>query len=283
MALALTPLSDVMGVEVPGVDLSQPLSDETFAEIHDAYLKHILVLFRGQQMTLQQQMDFCGLFGKLAKHINPKNAHPKHPEVLVLSNVKSNGKRLGAPPDDEGAWHSDHAYLAAPCSASLFYAEIVPDEKGDTMFANMYAAYDALSPEMKHRIDSLKWRTHREKTERLRLSWPPRTADGKPMYPDVFHPIVRTHPETGRKALFLCMRHIELTSIVDMDESEGQVLLQELRDFATKPPFVYSQNWQAGDAMVWDNRCSLHRATYWDQQKYERLIYRTFAKGDVPY
>ena len=283
MALQLTPLSDVMGVEATGIDLSQPLSEEMFAEIHDAYLKHILVLFRGQHMTLQQQKEFCALFGGLEIHTNPKNTHADHPEILVLSNVMKDGERIGAPPDDEGAWHSDYAYLKAPCSASFFYAEVVPAEDGDTMFANMYAAYDALPQEMKDRIDDLKWRTHKEKTERLRLSWPPRTADGKAVYPDVSHPLVRTHPETGRKALFLCMRHVELTTIVDMEEAEGQALLQALRDFATKPPFVYSQNWQAGDALVWDNRCSLHRATYWDQTKYQRLIYRTFAKGDVPY
>jgi taurine dioxygenase len=165
----------------------------------------------------------------------------------------------------------------------VFYAEIVPDEKGDTLFADMYAVYDALSPEMKQRIDGLKWRTHSDKIEGKEVIWPPKTPDGKAMYPDVFHPVVRTHPETGRKALFLCMRHIEMTTIVDMDVGEGQALLHELREFSTQPKFVHTQHWDAGDVMVWDNRCSLHSATYWDQNKYERLIYRTFAKGDVPY
>ena len=283
MSVEFRPLGDVMGVEAIGVDVSQPLSDETFAEIHDAYLKHTMVLFRGQSMTLQQLMDFTALFGEVPNHANPKFAHPDHPEILVLSNVKREGKAFGAAPEDDGAWHSDNAYLKAPCSASVFYAEIVPAENGDTMFADMHAAYDALSPEMKQRIDGLRWRTHSDKIEGKKVIWPPKTADGKAMYPDVFHPIVRTHPETGRKALFLCMRHVEMTTIVDMDVAEGQALLHELRDFITNPPFVYSQRWDAGDLMVWDNRCSLHRATYWDQNKYERLIYRTFAKGDVPY
>ena len=283
MSLQLKPLSDVMGVEVMDVDLSQPLDDGTFAEIHDAYLKHILVLFRGQNMTLPQQLDFCGLFGEPKTHTNPKFSHPDHPEILILSNVKKDGKLIGAPPEDNGGWHSDYAYLKAPCSASFFYAERVPAENGDTMFADMYAAYEALSPEMKQRLDGLKWQTLRENIENKQFLWPPKNADGKPIYPDVSHPIVRTHPETGRKALFLSMRHIEMTSVVDMEEKEGQALLQELQDFATEPQFVYSQRWEAGDALVWDNRCSLHRATYWDQQKYERLIYRTFAEGEVPY
>ncbi len=283
MSLDVKPLSDLMGVEVKGIDLSQPLTKKTFAEIHDIYLKHILVLFRGQNITLQQLMDFTALFGEVPNHANPKFAHPEHPEILVLSNVKRDGKAFGAAPEDDGGWHSDNAYLKEPCSASVFYAEIVPAENGDTMFADMYAVYDALSPDMKRRIDGLKWRTHSDKIEGRDVIWPPKTADGKAMYPDVFHPVVRTHPETGRKALFLCMRYVEMTTIVDMEIGEGQALLRELRDFATQPQFVYSQVWEAGDTMVWDNRCSLHRATYWDQNKYQRLIYRTFVKGDVPY
>jgi taurine dioxygenase len=283
MSLELKPLSDVMGVEAIGVDLSKPIPDDTFAEIQDAYLKHIMVLFRDQSLTLPQMMDFTALFGEVPDHANPKFAHPDHPEVLILSNLKKDGKAFGAAPEDDGGWHSDNAYLKAPCSASVFYAEIVPDEKGDTLFADMYAVYDALSPEMKQRIDGLKWRTHSDKIEGKEVIWPPKTPDGKAMYPDVFHPVVRTHPETGRKALFLCMRHIEMTTIVDMDVGEGQALLHELREFSTQPKFVHTQHWDAGDVMVWDNRCSLHSATYWDQNKYERLIYRTFAKGDVPY
>lgn len=282
MALQVRPLSDSFGVEIMGIDLSQPLSNKVFAEIYEAYLKHTLILFRNQSMTLPRQMEFSRLFGELEIHTNPKNSHPDHPEVLVLSNIMKDGKRVGSPPEDKGAWHSDYAYLKAPCSASFFYAEVVPHEDGDTMFANMYEAYDALSPEMKKRIDGLKWRTHQEKVESIQVMWPPRNAEGQAIYPDVYHPIVRTHPETGRKALFLCMRHVEMTSIIGMDETEGQNLLQELRDYATQRPFIYSQRWEAGDAMVWDNRCSLHRATYWDQIKYERLIYRTFVKGDVP-
>ncbi len=283
MSLQFKPLSDVMGVEVIGVDLSKPIPDDTFAEIHDAYLKHIMVLFRDQSLTLPQMMDFTALFGEVPDHANPKFAHPDHPEILILSNLKKDGKAFGAAPEDDGGWHSDNAYLKAPCSASVFYAEIVPDEKGDTLFADMYAVYDALSPEMKQRIDGLKWRTHSDKIEGKEVIWPPKTPDGKAMYPDVFHPVVRTHPETGRKALFLCMRHIEMTTIVDMDVGKGHALLHELREFATQPKFVHTQHWDAGDVMVWDNRCSLHSATYWDQNKYERLIYRTFAKGDVPY
>ena len=283
MAVEIRRLSEAIGIEVLGVDLSVSLDDAVFKKIHEALMDNAIVLFPNQDLTVPQHMDFAGRFGELEIHTVPKDAHPDYPEVLVLSNVKKDGKLLGSPPaPDGGGWHSDYAYKRNPASVSVFYATVVPDIYGDTMFANMYTAYEALPEAMKQRIEGLKWRSDRKKVQ-LQLYQDRVFSEAElANIHDVYHPIVRTHPISGRKALYLAMRRASLTRIEGLSDLESISLVEELRDFATASRFVYTHHWQAGDVMLWDNRSSIHRATPWDEQKYQRHAHRVTVMGDVP-
>ena len=284
MAIEIGRLSDAIGAEVRGVDLSMPMDDATFDQIHNALLADAIVLFRDQDITIPQHMDFAKRFGELEMHSVPEDAHPDFPEVLVLSNVEVAGKLVGAPPaPDGGGWHSDYAYKRNPASVSVFHATVAPEIYGDTMFANMYTAYEALPEAMKARIEGLKWSSDRMKVQRS--LYPDKVFSEAELanIHDVAHPIVRTHPVSGQKALYLAMRRASLTRIEGLSEGEGIGLVEELRDFATASRFVYTHHWQAGDVMAWDNRSSIHRATPWDERIYKRHANRVTVMGDVPF
>ena len=284
MAVEMRRLSDALGVEVLGVDLSSPLDDTTFEQVYDALLEDPLVLFRDQDISIPQQIAFAERFGEVDMHTVPEDAHPEYPQVLVLSNVVEDGKLVGAPPSpDGGAWHSDYAYKRTPAALSVFYATVAPEIHGDTMFANMYTAYEALSEPMKARVEGLKWRSDRLKAQQLLYPDKVFSDEERSHIHDVAHPIVRTHPVSGRKALYLAMRRASLTRIDGLSEDESISLVEQLRDFATASRFVYSHHWRAGDVMLWDNRASIHRATPWDQNKYQRNAYRVTIKGDEPF
>lgn len=284
MAVEIRRLSDALGAEVLGVDLSEPTDDATFEQIHNALLENAIVLFRDQDITIPQHMAFAKRFGELEIHTVPEDAHPDYPEVLVLSNVEVDGKLVGAPPaSDGGGWHSDYSYKRNPASVSVFHATVAPEIYGDTMFANMYTAYEALPEAMKARIEGLKWRSDRMKVQR-ELNPGKVFSDAElANIHDVAHPIVRTHPLSGRKTLYLAMRRASLTRIEGLSDAESIGLVEQLRDFATASRFVYSHHWQAGDVMAWDNRGSIHRATPWDQQKYRRHAHRVTVMGDEPF
>jgi taurine dioxygenase len=284
MAVEIRRLSDAIGAEILGVDISQPIDDATFEQVHNALLEDAIVLFRDQDITIPQHIDFAKRFGELEIHTVPEDAHPEFPEVLVLSNVEEAGKLVGSPPaPDGGGWHSDYAYKRNPASVSVFHATVAPDIYGDTMFANMYTAYEALPVAMKARIKGLRWRSDRMKVQRS--LYPDKVFSEAELanIHDVTHPIVRTHPVSGRKALYLAMRRASLTRIEGLLEGEGIGLVEELRDFATASRFVYSHHWQAGDVMAWDNRGSIHRATPWDERIYKRHAHRVTVMGDVPF
>ncbi len=284
MAVEIRRLSEAIGVEALGVDLSLPIEDATFERIHDALLQDAMVLFRDQGITIPQQIAFAGRFGEVDMHTVPEDAHPDYPQVLVLSNVVEDGKLVGAPPaPDGGAWHSDLAYKRTPAALSVFYATVAPETHGDTMFANMYTAYEALPEPLKARVESLKWRSDRLKAQQLLYPDKVFSDEERSHIHDVAHPIVRTHPVTGRKALYLAMRRASLTRIEGLSEEESVSLVEQLRDFVTASRFVYSHRWRAGDVMLWDNRASIHRATPWDQDKYQRNAYRVTVKGDEPF
>ena len=237
MAVEIKRLSEIIGAEVLGIDLSMPLTDEDFTKIHDALLDHAIVLFRNQEITIPQQLAFATRFGDLELHLVKADAHPEYPEVYVLSNIVENGKLIGTPPTRQsGAWHNDYAYKQIPASVSCFSAKVVPERGGDTMFANMYSAFEALPEAMKKRIAGLRWRTDAE--NRLRLLYPDRTMSDEELAdtPDVAHPIVRTHPVSGRKALFLGMSNVDTCEVVGLHVDEGRELLEELRSFATEAP-----------------------------------------------
>ena len=284
MSVEIRRLSDAIGVEVLGVDLSEPMDDATFEQIQNALLDHAIVLFRDQDITISQHMDFSRRFGELEAHSVPEDAHPDYPEVLVLSNVKSNGELVGAPPaPDGGGWHSDYAYKRNPASVSVFHVMVAPEVYGDTMFANMYKAYEVLSDTMKVRIEGLKWRSDRKKIQRELYTDKVFSDTELGNIHDVAHPIVRTHPVSGRKALYLAMRRVSMTKIEGLSEGESMTLIEQLRDFATASRFVYSHHWCPGDVMAWDNRGSIHRATPWNQQQHQRHAHRVTVMGDIPF
>ncbi len=284
MTLEIRPLSDTLGAEIIGVELSKLIDEPTFEEIHQAFLEHLVLLLPGQHaMTVEQQIAFSRRFGRLKTDLKAETTLEECPEILVLSNVKKDGKYVGTPQRGE-FWHADLYFERIPSAAALLHAKIVPEgegtEMGDTLFANMAAAYEALPDTMKRQINGLQNRVSRVKSWPINYpNLPPLSPEQVAAYSDVIHPLVRTHPETGRKSLFI--GDISAGTIEGMSQVESDALLCQLRDFATRPNFVYRHHWRVGDALMWDNRATLHSATDFDQDKYIRHMHRTTILDDV--
>jgi taurine dioxygenase len=277
--LTMRPLSPVMGVEIGGVDVSRPVDDTTFAAIHDAFLRYLLICFPGQKVDQTQHVAFSRRFGDLQVHVLDQYRSPTHPEIYVLSNVTKTGETTGKHPDKGTlVWHSDLSFQARPALATMLYGIEVPKVGGDTLFASMYAAYEALPEATKTRIATLR-AVHDLNASRQRAGEPPLTEKQRQDAPPVEHPLVRTHPESGRKCLYLSDHAIR---IVGLPEKEGAVLLDELMAHATRPEFVYAHRWKQGELVMWDNRCTMHKATVYDAKGERRVMNRTVVKGDIP-
>ena len=284
MTIEVRPLSDALGAEIRGVDPSGDIDHEVVAEIRQAWLDHCILLFRGLSWTPAQHVAFTRRFGRL--HIMPRLAATEssnlaeHPEVLVVSNVVKDGKPLGLRRAGWG-WHSDGEDKAVPNMGSMLYAVKVPPADGDTGFTNTYKAFEALPRETRERIEGRRCRFSRVDMHPINYPHlPALTEQEKRDRPDVWHPLVRTHPETGRKSLYIGRWSVEIEG---MPIDEGKALIAELTDFAVQPRFVYRHRWKAGDAILWDNRCTQHCAIPYDDEKYERHMLRTTLEGDVPY
>lgn len=282
-AIHIKRIGEALGAEVSGVDASKPVSAETFAAIRKAWLDNLVIRFRGQKLTDPQMLEFSRLFGELdPPGPNPygKPFLPRHPEMNVISNVKEDGVPIGGLGDGEAIWHSDMTYVDTPPSAALLYALELPAEGGDTYWANMYLAYEALPADMKKRIEGLKaihdatYNSAGIKRKGYDDVTDPRRAPG------AHHGLVRRHPETGRKCLFLGRRRNSY--IVGLPLEESEALLDALWAHATQPRFAFCQQWQVGDLMIWDNRCTLHRRDPFDPNA-RRVMHRTQIKGDRPY
>lgn len=279
--LTFRPLTDTIGMEVSGIDLSEPVSAADFDRIVKVWLDATVLLFRGQSITPEQQIAFSRRFGELLVYTRAENELKQYPEILVLSNVVQNGKPIGAAVSSR-YWHTDGHYLKCPPAASLLYGIEVPPKDGDTWFANTRAAYDALPEATKRRIDGLKVIISRVKS--LPYNYPgrpPVTPEQRAAWYDTAQPLVRTHPVTGRKALY--MGGNVPWNVEGMPEAESDILIPELQAFATQPQFTYVHRWRAGDALLWDNRSSMHRATAYDQVNHRRLMHRTTIAGDEAY
>ena len=280
-------LSDALGAEVIGVNVADDHSDETIAEIRNGWLRYKILLFRGQDLTAEQQTAFAQMFGKLK--LSPQHGPqiPEHPEVIVFSNIKVDGEDIGGRPDRRfgDAWHSDFSYLTEPAGGSFFYAKEVPEKGGDdTWYANLTKAYDALSEDMKSKLEGLKWTYSFIKThKRNAYDNEPMTKDHERNLPDVTHPFVRTHPETGQKVLFVGILDTRDTSVDGMSREEGVEFLDELKAYATQPQFTYTHQWRPGDCVLWDNRCTMHRGSIFPDTNGRRLCYRVTLEGGVPY
>lgn len=276
-------LGAALGAEIVDLDLSGPINDETFAAVRRAFVESDgLLVFRNQRITPEQHIAFSKRFGPLMIHVLHKFLLPGHPEILQISNIVENGEPIGL--GDAGRiWHSDLSYTPEPSLGSLLYALEIPSEGGDTSFANMSDAYDALPAEIKGRIDG-KLAVHSYSHSYAKFSGskfrPALTQKQKDEVAEVVHPVVRTHPETGRKALFV---NEGFTSrIVDLTEAESRELLEFLFAHSTKPEFVYRHHWQDHDLLFWDNRCTIHLAHGCPPQL-RRHMHRTTVKGDAPY
>jgi taurine dioxygenase len=281
VAINIRPLSPALGASIEGIDLNKPISAAVRDEIYAAWLKHLILVFPNQgDLTIDSQIAFSKFFGELDSSTFSKKTLPGHPEIYVIGVTKVNGVELGgkvAP-----AWHSDGQYLETPFKGALLHSKIVPEVGGDTCFTNMYKAYETLPEDMRRRIDGLRVVHSRVKRWSIVFpSWPPLTEEEKVAMPDVIHPLVRTHPETKRKCLYVGGN--TGWAIEGMDLEEGRALLDELRAHATSAPFVYRHKWTLGDALLWDNRCTMHLPPDYDPTKVQRLMYRTSILGDRPY
>ncbi|RYX98171.1 MAG: TauD/TfdA family dioxygenase [Comamonadaceae bacterium] len=281
--IQIRPFDSALGAEVIGLDLNRPLDPADFARIHRAHLDHHVLVFRDQRITPAQHIDFSRRFGPLQIHVL-KNFHlQNHPEILIVSNIKENGEPIGL--GDAGHfWHSDLSYKETPSLGSLLHAQELPGEGGDTLFANQHTAWDTLPDALKNTVKDLRAEhTYLAKYEELRARspWRPKLTQAQlDEVKPVVHPVVRTHPENGRKALFVS-EHFT-SRIVGIPEDESAALLAELFAHTSRPELVYRHQWQPHDLVFWDNRSVTHLAAGTpDEQR--RKLYRTTVEGDLPF
>jgi taurine dioxygenase len=288
-----------LGAEISGVDLSQPLDDDTFARIADAFFDNEVAFFRDQRLTPAQQIDFTRRFGILEQHVRKESRLQGAPEILVISNLLDDkGNAIGS--QDAGRfWHSDLSYKTEPSMLSALYALEVPVKDGrvlgDTSFASTTAAYDALPNAMKERLRGTKnvhsYRAYRNKNAQAQKDELARggrviqehmpTEEQLKSVPDIETPVVRTHPVTKRKGLFINEAHT--SKMAGMPEAEGDALLAELYAHIVKPEFIYRHSWRPGDLLMWDNCAVQHKATFDYDLPLRRLMHRTTVRGSVPY
>jgi taurine dioxygenase len=279
--LTVTPLAPALGAEVSGLDLHAPVDADTFAQVRDAWNKHLVLRFRGQLLTDPELLAISRMFGTL----DPPGPNPygkpfltDFPEINVISNVKVNGAPIGNLGDGEAVWHCDMTYIDNPPRAALLHALEIPPGGGDTFWSNMYLAYETLPERMKKRIAGLRaihdatYNSAGMMRKGMKEVTDPREAPGSR------HPLVIRHPDTGRAALFLGRRRNSY--VLGLELAESDALLDELWAHATQPEFTFRQVWQQGDLMLWDNRCTLHRRDSFDPES-RRIMHRTQIKGPV--
>ncbi|WP_293775835.1 TauD/TfdA family dioxygenase [uncultured Oxalicibacterium sp.] len=272
-----------LGATISGLDLSQEVTPDDFRRIHQAHLDHHLLIFRDQRITPDQQVAFSGRFGALQIHVLNQFQLPGHPEIMIISNIKENGQPIGL--GDAGHfWHSDLSYVEKPSLGSMLHAQELPAEGGDTLFANMHLAWDTLPTYLRSQVEDLQaehsYLAQYAELQR-RSPWRPNlTAEQVAQVKPVLQPVVRTHPETGRKALFVS-EHFT-TRIDGLPEDESRDLLQQLFDHSVKPEHVYRHQWQPHDMIFWDNRSLMHLAAGCPDHL-RRKLYRTTIEGDVPF
>jgi len=283
-SFAIHPLPGApLGAEVIGLDLSLPLATADLARLHRAHLDYHVLVFRDQHITPAQQVDFSRHFGALQIHVLRNFQLPEQPEVLVISNIQQDGKAVGL--GDAGHfWHSDLSYKETPSLGSMLHAQELPAEGGDTLFANQHAAWDALPDDLKREVEGLQaehWYLARYDELRQRNPYRPQLTQAQiDEVRPVSHPVVRTHPETGRRALFVS-EHFT-TRILGVSEQRSRELLDLLFDYGTRAEHVYRHQWQPHDMVFWDNRSLMHLAAGCPDHL-RRKLYRTTIEGDVPF
>jgi taurine dioxygenase len=274
--ISISPLSANIGAEVSGIDLSQNLSDEVFEVIHQAFLDHLVLLFRNQDIPPAAQIAFTEHFGAVKPH--PLRARKGHPEFENLLKLENRAGLRGARND---FWHSDISCAPKPPAATLLHALTVPDGKGDTMFCNMYRAWECLPPDLKEQVYNL---TAVHSGEAIRRRNAAADTDGNKemtVPPAETHPVVRKHPETNRQALYT--NRFFTTNFTGMSVSQSASNLEKIEQQATQADNIYRHHWRRGDTLLWDNRCTMHYAFYDYDESTPRLMHRTTAAGDRPH
>ena len=288
MTLEILPFDAALGAEVRGVDLSRDLDEATFAAIERAWNEHSVLLFRDQDIDEGRHIGFSRRFGDLEVHVLDQYLHPEHPEILIVSNVMDGDRHVGI--YDAGRyWHTDLSYMAVPSRGSLLHAVEVPHDAagnplGDTLFASTAAAYDALPEPVKRRIAGLKAEFS------LANRHAKLVADGDPdaalsdahrhKVPPVVHKVIRTHPVTGRRCIYVNAG--QTSRILGLPEDEARNLLHELCAQCTRPEFVYRHRWRAGDLLIWDNIPTQHLAICDYALPQRRYMHRTTLRGEAP-
>ena len=292
--ITVTRIGKHCGARITGVDLSKPLDDNSFDQVRKAFFDNEVVFFPGQKLTPEQQIAFTRRFGVLEHHVRKEARLGDHPEIFILSNkLDANGKAIGAM-DAGRFWHSDLSYRTEPSLLSALYALEIPvkdgEPLGDTHFATSTAAYAALPEDMKQQLERLRnihsYREYRLKNYAAQQDDERRgirtvqehapTPEQLASVPDIATPVVRVHPVTGRKGLFVNEGHT--WKMEGMPDAEGDALLRRLYDHITSPEFIYTHSWTPGDLLMWDNIAVQHKATF-DYDPLPRLLYRTTVRG----
>jgi len=278
MEIAVEPLSNHTGAAVTGVDLSKPIDADLRERLNQVFVEHSVLVVRDQNLTPRQMLEAVQLFGDVFHQQNTRFALPECPEIHYISNQDkyADGSRY----IPGGGFHTDHSNAEKPPKATILFAVELPDRGGDTQYFNLQEAYDELPDDMKARIEGLKavqvYQSRHSTRKLMGLSAENKTK----VTPSVIHPIVRTHPESGRKGLYI--NPIRIESIVGMEDSEALPLLDELLAHATQEKFQYRHQWRDGDMVMWDNRCLLHKANADYDMDQMRYLYRVMLQGDRP-
>ena len=274
--LDIRPLSDAIGAEIHGVDLSKPLDADIVAAIKDAWHRHIVLLFRDQEIDADQQISFAENFGDVGTRSRPAERRPEgadyNASIMLVSNVKKDGKYIGSLPDGEMWFHHDMCYDKAPHKGTFLYAMELPSTGGNTLFANMYSAYDKLSDDMKECVKGKRALQIYDFATRETVD----ISDDISKYKHEIQSVTITHPITGRRALYV--NPLITARIEEVTEDDSRAILDELFAFANDTTIAYEHEWRLGDLMMWDNWCSCHARTDFPPNE-RRMLRRCTVKG----
>jgi taurine dioxygenase len=278
--MKIVPSGRALGAEIEGVDL-RTLDDREFAAIHAAWLDHLVLLIRGQRLEDDHLIAFSRRLGELdwaPVQETGRRFVEGYPEIYVVSNVVENGEPIGSLGAGEATWHTDMSYLEAPPKASMLYALEVPAVGGNTYFCNMYRAYELLPEALRRRIAGLSLKHDGTYNSGGYVRQGVEAIDDPVTSAGVYHPLVCTHPESGRRALFLGRRRNAYIGGLPLEESEA--LLDELWNYASRDEVTWYNQWRTGDVVLWDNRCTMHRRDPFDPHS-RRVLHRTQIKGET--
>ena len=282
--IAVTPLSPACGAEIAGIDLTRPLSEAEVAAVRNAWAKHLVLVFRGQNVSQDDQLRFASYFGTLgdrkkapeALRSRAEGTQQDHQKILLVTNIKVDGKPIGAFGEGEFWFHIDSGYTPRPYKYTFLYALELPSTGGNTMFANMYKAYEAVPAELKKKLKGKK-ALHIHEYNRAKQAGHSGDISG---IPHCYHPVFLTHPDTRRKTLFV--DRLMTTCIEGMSEEESDAILRQFYDIGERREFIFEHVWRLGDFLMWDNRCTIHARTDFPKEE-RRLLRRCTVEGEPLY